>query len=61
MSRKDVREGGRTLGTTDRYDRAGLGFSKVPDMRFCLGLAGSLRIEISDYKQLEKEVGKQLK
>lgn len=52
----------RTLGSTNRNDRAGLGLSKIPDVRFCLGLAGCLKIETtSGYKQLEREVKKQLK
>lgn len=50
MLRKDVREGGRILGIIDSYDRVGLGFFKVFDMRFCFGLVGFLRIEIFDYK-----------
>lgn len=52
----------RTLGSTNRNDRVGPGLSKIPDARFCLGLAGSLKIEMtSGYKQLEREAKKQLK
>lgn len=41
----------RALETTDRSDRVGPGLPKVPGMRFCLGLAGSLKIEMTpDYK-----------
>lgn len=40
-------EYGRTLGTTDKNDRVGLWLSKVPDVRFCRGLARSLKIQVT--------------